>query len=39
MPDSVGGGGFPRNINIGHEHLDLSSDLRINIKVMYQRMC
>ena len=25
MPDSVGAGGFPRNINIGHEHLDLSS--------------
>lgn len=23
MPDSVGGGGFPRNINIGHEHLNL----------------
>ena len=25
MPDSVGAGGFPRNINIGHEHLDMSS--------------
>lgn len=24
MPDSVGGAGFPRNINIGHEHLNLS---------------
>lgn len=23
MPDSVGNGGFPNNINIGHEHLDL----------------
>lgn len=22
MPDSVGGGGFPNNINSGHEHLD-----------------
>lgn len=25
MPDSVGAGGFPNNINIGHEHLDISS--------------
>jgi hypothetical protein len=25
MPDSVGGGGFPNNINIGHEHLDMST--------------
>lgn len=23
MPDSVGQGGFPNNINIGHEHLDM----------------
>ena len=22
MPDSVGGDGFPNNINIGHEHLN-----------------
>jgi hypothetical protein len=27
MPDSVGGGGFPRNINIGHEHLNLIDGL------------
>lgn len=27
MPDSVGGAGFPLNINIGHEHLDLISGL------------
>ena len=25
MPDSVGAGGFPRNVNIGHEHLDLAN--------------
>ena len=25
MPDSVGAGGFPNNINIGHEHLDIST--------------
>lgn len=25
MPDSVGGPGFPNNINIGHEHFDLIS--------------
>ena len=27
MPDSVGGGGFPNNINIGHEHLNTVSGL------------
>lgn len=27
MSDSVGGGGFPRNINIGHEHLNLIDGL------------
>lgn len=27
MPDSVGDGGFPNNINIGHEHLNLSNGL------------
>lgn len=25
MPDSVGGGGFPNNINVGHEHLNTVS--------------
>ena len=25
MPDSVGARGFPRNINVGHEHLDIVS--------------
>lgn len=25
MPDSIGQGGFPNNINIGHEHLDTAS--------------
>lgn len=27
MPDSVGGAGFPNNVNVGHEHLDLTSGL------------
>lgn len=25
MPDSIGQGGFPNNINIGHEHLDIAT--------------
>ncbi len=27
MPDSVGAGGFPNNINIGHEHLNIVNGL------------
>ncbi len=27
MPDSTGGAGFPNNINIGHEHLNIINGL------------
>lgn len=29
MADSVGAGGFPNNINIGHVHLDMSTGLSL----------
>ena len=36
MPDSVGAGGFPNNINIGHEHLDISTGFK-RTRIGYER--